>query len=192
VSVGRDASVADGFDGGKIDVVVACNAASCPTGCCNNQNQCVTSPNNGACGSGGAACQQCAAGQECNGNATARHACAQRVRARRDVVTARRACRMAVRRTPNPVRPARRAVLVQPRSRATTRRANAFATPRRVRRDAAAAISVCPMRARATQRVERAARRGSCNRTQKCDGSGSCVAKTWCEMQTQPRRERGA
>jgi hypothetical protein len=52
--------------GGSIDVGIACNANTCPTGCCNASHQCVT-PSAATCGSGGAMCQACSAGQVCNG-----------------------------------------------------------------------------------------------------------------------------
>jgi hypothetical protein len=52
--------------GGSIDVGIACNAMTCPTGCCNASNECVT-PSPTTCGSAGAMCQACSAGQTCDG-----------------------------------------------------------------------------------------------------------------------------
>ena len=59
----------DAADGGStIDAVIGCNSSTCPSGCCNANNQCVTTPSPAACGGwGGGMCQACAAGQECNG-----------------------------------------------------------------------------------------------------------------------------
>jgi hypothetical protein len=43
-----------------------CDAASCPDGCCDSGGHCQTS-DTGTCGTGGAACVACAAGQACSG-----------------------------------------------------------------------------------------------------------------------------
>jgi hypothetical protein len=54
--------------GGSADVVVGCNPTTCPSGCCDTNNQCVTTPSIDACGGwGGGKCQACSSGQECNG-----------------------------------------------------------------------------------------------------------------------------
>lgn len=42
-----------------------CNASNCATGCCQN-NQCITTLTNTACGTGGNACVACQGGQICN------------------------------------------------------------------------------------------------------------------------------
>src|SRR6185295_15594949 len=44
----------------------ACNATSCPAGCCDQNRRCVSPPTVAACGTGGALCAPCAAGQACN------------------------------------------------------------------------------------------------------------------------------
>jgi hypothetical protein len=61
---GNDAASSDA-EGGAPDGPAPCNATSCPTGCCSD-NQCVTSETTSACGTGGAACVQCPQGVACN------------------------------------------------------------------------------------------------------------------------------
>jgi len=56
---------AAGGAGGAPSVVAACNAATCPTGCCDG-NRCVSAPSTQQCGLAGAACQTCAACQRCS------------------------------------------------------------------------------------------------------------------------------
>ncbi|MBX5483378.1 MAG: hypothetical protein IRZ16_16275 [Myxococcaceae bacterium] len=59
---GTDAGTDGGTDGGT------CNAATCPTGCCNANGQCVqkADQDNLQCGSGGAACTSCTGAFVCN------------------------------------------------------------------------------------------------------------------------------
>lgn len=42
-----------------------CNAANCPAGCCNAQDQCTLGVTANECGKGGLACQACGNGQQC-------------------------------------------------------------------------------------------------------------------------------
>lgn len=64
-----DVSTPDTSDsGGTVDVVVGCTPTTCPAGCCDSSNHCITTPSDAACGSGGAACKACGSGLECNGS----------------------------------------------------------------------------------------------------------------------------
>jgi hypothetical protein len=53
---------------GTCSAPVMCNAQTCPTGCC-FQNQCVTQQSNLACGTAAAMCQQCMRGTVCQAGA---------------------------------------------------------------------------------------------------------------------------
>jgi len=64
-----DTSDDDARDAGStVDVATGCNPSTCPTGCCNVNNQCVTAPGHEACGGwGGGMCKGCGVGQACDG-----------------------------------------------------------------------------------------------------------------------------
>ncbi|MCU0696613.1 MAG: hypothetical protein MUC96_08800, partial [Myxococcaceae bacterium] len=47
-----------------MDASVACNAESCPTGCCDGTT-CVTGTEATACGARGQACTRCPSGESC-------------------------------------------------------------------------------------------------------------------------------
>ncbi|MCK5797344.1 MAG: hypothetical protein KAI47_09185 [Deltaproteobacteria bacterium] len=50
----------------KACVVQACNATTCPLGCCDAKGSCVQGDTEAACGKGGAACKLCVTGEFCD------------------------------------------------------------------------------------------------------------------------------
>ena len=173
-----DTSDADGI----LDVVTDCTSSTCPTGCCDTSNHCVTTPSHDACGGGGAMCQACGAGQECNGtscvctSASCTSGCCNGT-----------ACVPFAQQSDTQCGAAKTcgscAATMQ-----SCDKSNGQCTC-----TAASCMSGCcsgtTCRPYADQDATACGVSGACTTCgagQKCNGSGACVAKTWCESQTVP------